>query len=70
MASGQRDALQDRVRDLQRQVHQLSARRPKERGVAATRSDVDALAISYAGRSATCLGHSKMCNRRWRASWR
>jgi hypothetical protein len=35
-------AVQDRVRDLERQVQQLSARRPKERGAVATRSDLDA----------------------------
>jgi len=33
-ARGQRDALQGRVRDLKRQVQQLSARRPEERGAA------------------------------------
>jgi hypothetical protein len=48
-ARGQRDALQDRVRDLERQVQQLSARRPEERGVAATRSDVDALGNQLRG---------------------
>jgi uncharacterized coiled-coil DUF342 family protein len=48
-ARGQRDALQDRVRDLERQVQQFSARRPEERGAAATRSDLDALAGQLRG---------------------
>jgi uncharacterized coiled-coil DUF342 family protein len=48
-ARGQRDGLQDRVRDLDRQVQQLSARRPEERGAAATRSDLDALAGQLRG---------------------
>lgn len=48
-ARGQRDALQDRVRDLERQVQQLSARRTEERGVAATRSDLDALGNQLRG---------------------
>src|SRR5207249_1452141 len=48
-ARGQRDALQDRVRDLERQVQQFSTRRPEERGVAATRSDVDALGNQLRG---------------------
>ncbi len=48
-ARGQRDALQDRVRELERQVQQLSARRPEERGAAATRSDLDTLAGQLRG---------------------
>jgi len=48
-ARGQRDALQDRARDLERQVQQLSARRPDERGAAATRSDLDALGSQLRG---------------------
>jgi predicted nucleic acid-binding Zn-ribbon protein len=48
-ARGQRDALQDRVRDLERQVQQLGARRPEERGAAATRSDLDALGNQLRG---------------------
>ncbi len=48
-ARGQRDALQDRLRELERQVQQLSARRPEERGAAATRSDLDALAGQLRG---------------------
>ncbi len=48
-ARGQRDALQDRVRDLERQAQQLSARRPEERGAAATRSDLDALSGQLRG---------------------
>ena len=48
-ARGQRDALQDRVRDLERQVHQLSARRPEERGAGASRSDLDALGSQLRG---------------------
>jgi hypothetical protein len=48
-ARGQRDALQDRVRDLERQVQQLSARRPEDRGAAATRSDLDALGHQLRG---------------------
>jgi len=42
-ARGQRDALQDRVRDLERQAQQLSVRRPEERNAAATRADLDML---------------------------
>jgi hypothetical protein len=48
-ARGQRDALQDRERDLERQVQQLGARRPEERGAAATRLDLDALAGQLRG---------------------
>lgn len=48
-ARGQRDALQDRVRELERQIHQLSARRPEERGAGATRSDLDALGSQLRG---------------------
>jgi uncharacterized coiled-coil protein SlyX len=48
-ARGQRDALQDRMRDLERQVQQLSARRPEERGAAVVRSDLDALANQLRG---------------------
>jgi Zc3h12a-like Ribonuclease NYN domain len=48
-ARGQRDALHDRVRDLERQIHQLSARRPEERGAGATRSDLDALGSQLRG---------------------
>jgi hypothetical protein len=48
-ARGQRDALQDRVRDLERQVQQLGSRRPEERGAAATRSDLDALGNQLRG---------------------
>jgi len=39
----------DRVRDLERQVQQFSARRPEERGATATRSDLDALAGQLRG---------------------
>jgi uncharacterized coiled-coil DUF342 family protein len=48
-ARGQRDALQDRVRDLERQMQQLSIRRPEERVAAATRADLDALAGQLRG---------------------
>jgi len=48
-ARGQRAALQDRVRDLERQLQQLSARRPEERGTAPTRSDLDALSGQLRG---------------------
>ena len=48
-ARGQRDALQDRVRDLERQLQQLSVRRPEERGAAATRADLDALTSQLRG---------------------
>jgi len=48
-ARGRRDALQDRVRDLERQVDQLRARRPEERGAAGTRSDLDALGNQLRG---------------------
>jgi Zc3h12a-like Ribonuclease NYN domain len=48
-ARGQRDALQDRVRDLERQAQQLSARRPEERGAVTTRADLDMLAGQMRG---------------------
>lgn len=48
-ARGQRDALQDRVRDLERQVQQLGARRQEERGAAVVRSDLDALGNQLRG---------------------
>jgi chromosome segregation ATPase len=48
-ARGQRDALQDRVRDLERQLQLLSLRRPEERGAAATRADLDALTSQLRG---------------------
>jgi hypothetical protein len=48
-ARGQRDALQDRVRDLERQLQQLSVRRPEERGATATRSDLDVLGNQLRG---------------------
>jgi hypothetical protein len=48
-ARGQRDALQDRVRDLERQLQQLSLRRPEERGATATRADLDALTSQLRG---------------------
>jgi uncharacterized coiled-coil DUF342 family protein len=42
-ARGQRDALQARAADLERQVEQLRARRPEERTSAATRNDLEAV---------------------------